>query len=58
MPKHIVRLITLIVAVLAVSAIAIPLLTDDSFYRYGHYRADSVPEIAAQEPVYQTVRYC
>jgi cytochrome c553 len=58
MPKHIVRLITLIVAALVVAAIAIPLLTDSSFYRFGHYRADSVPEIAAQEPVYQTVRYC
>ena len=58
MPKHIVRLITLIVAVLVVAAIAIPLLTDDSFYRFGHYRANSVVEIAAQEPVYQTTRYC
>ena len=58
MPKHIVRLITLIAAALAVAAIAKPLLTDESFYRYGHYRASSVPEIAAQEPVYQTPRYC
>ncbi|MCJ7839229.1 MAG: cytochrome c [Burkholderiales bacterium] len=58
MPKHIIRLILLIVAVLAVAAIAAPLLTVDSFYRYGHYRANSVPEIAAQEPVYQTPRYC
>ncbi len=58
MPKHIVRLITLIVAVLAVAAIAKPLLTVDSFYRFGHYRANSVVEIAAQEPVYQTTRYC
>ncbi len=58
MPKHIVRLITLIIAVVAVAAIAKPLLTVDSFYRFGHYRADSVVEIAAQEPVYQTTRYC
>jgi len=58
MPKHIVRLITLIVAVLVVAAIAAPLLTVDSFYRFGHYRANSVVEIAAQEPVYQTTRYC
>ncbi|MBE0626290.1 MAG: c-type cytochrome [Burkholderiales bacterium] len=58
MPKHIVRLILLIVAVLALAAIAAPLLTVDSFYRYGHYRADSVAQIAAQEPVYQTPRYC
>jgi len=58
MPKHIVRLIILIVAVLVVAAIAKPLLTVDSFYRFGHYRANSVAEIAAQEPVYQTPRYC
>jgi cytochrome c553 len=58
MPKHIVRLITLIVAILVVAAIAKPFLTVDSFYRFGHYRANSVPEIAAQEPVYQTPRYC
>ena len=58
MPKHILRLITIIVAVLVIAAIAVPLLTDSSFYRFGHYRANSVPEIAAQEPVYQTTRYC
>lgn len=32
--------------------------TAESFYRYGHYRADSVREIAAQQPVYQTPGYC
>jgi cytochrome c553 len=58
MPKHIVRLIILIVAILAVAAIAKPFLTVDSYYRFGHYRANSVSEIAAQEPVYQTPRYC
>lgn len=58
MPKHIVRLILLIVAAAAVAAIAAPLLTVDSFYRFGHYRANAVPEIAAEEPVYQTPRYC
>ena len=58
MPKHIFRLLALIAAGLVVAAIAKPLLTDSSFYRYGHYRADSVPEIAAQEPVYQTPSYC
>jgi len=58
MPKHIVRLITLIVGFLVVAAIAKPFLTVDSFYRFGHYRANSVPEIAAQEPVLQTANYC
>jgi cytochrome c553 len=58
MPKHIFRLICLILGVLVVALIAKPILTVDSFYRFGHYRADSVTEIAAQEPVYQTARYC
>ena len=58
MPKHIVRLIIILVAVIAVAAIAAPLLTVNSFYRFGHYRANAVPEIAAKEPVYQTPRYC
>jgi cytochrome c553 len=58
MPKHIVRLITLIAAFLVVAAIAKPFLTVDSFYRFGHYRANSVPEIAAQELVLQTAAYC
>ncbi len=58
MPKHITRLILLLVAALVVAGIAKPLLTVDSFYRFGHYRANSVPEIAAKEPVYQTPRYC
>ena len=58
MPKHIVRLIIILVAVLVVAAIAKPLLTVDSFYRFGHYRANAVPELAAKEPVYQGPRYC
>ena len=58
MPKHIVRLITLIAAALVVALVAPHLLTVKSFYRFGHYRANAVPEIAAREPVYQTPRYC
>lgn len=58
MPKHIVRLVSLIVGIVVVAIIAMPFLTVDSFYRFGHYRANSVPEIAAQEPVLQTARYC
>jgi cytochrome c553 len=57
-PKHIVRLIALIVALLALALIAKWYFTADSFFQYGHYRANSVPEIAAQEPVFQTPRYC
>ena len=58
MPKHIVRLITLVVAGIAIGLLAKWYFTVDSFYEYGHYRADSVSEIAAQEPVFQTPRYC
>jgi cytochrome c553 len=57
-PKHIVRLIGLVLFFLASALIAKWYFTADSFYRFGHYRADSVPEIAAQEPVFQTPRYC
>lgn len=58
MPKHIVRLIILIVGGLAIGLIARWFFTVESFYEYGHYRASAVPEIAAQEPVYKTARYC
>lgn len=58
MPKHILRLTLLMLAAIVVLAIAIPLLTVDSFYRFGHYRANAVPEIAAKEEIYQTPRYC
>jgi cytochrome c553 len=58
MPKHIFRLVCLILGALVVALIAKPIFTVDSFYKYGHYRANSVPEIAAQEPAFQTARYC
>jgi predicted CXXCH cytochrome family protein len=58
MPKHIFRLVSLILGVLVAAIVAKPFLTVESFYRFGHYRADSVREIAAQEPVLQTARYC
>jgi cytochrome c553 len=58
MPKHIVRLLFLIVVFLILAAIAKSYLTVDSFYRFGHYRANSVIEVAAKEPVFQTPRYC
>lgn len=58
MPKHIVRLVVLVVVFLALALIARWYFTVDSFYQYGHYRANSVPELAAQEPVFQMPRYC
>lgn len=58
MPKHIVRLIVVIVVVGAVAVVARSFLVADSFYEFGHYRGNSVIQIAAREPVYQTPRYC
>ncbi len=58
MPKHIIRLVVLIVVGAAAGLLAKWYFTAESFYEYGHYRANSVPEIAAQDPVYQTPRYC
>jgi len=58
MPKHIFRLVALILGLLVLAFIAKPFLTVESFYRFGHYRANSVPQIAAREPVLQTASYC
>lgn len=33
-------------------------LVDPSFYKYGHFRADAVPELAAAEPVYKGSAFC
>ena len=58
MPKHIARLIVLIVVLSAGALMAKSYFTVDSFYQFGHYRGNSVPQIASQEPVYQTPAYC
>lgn len=58
MPKHIARLLFLIGGGLVIGLIAKSFFTAESFYQYGHYRADSVPEIAAREVAYQSPRYC
>jgi len=58
MPKHITRLLLLMAAVAALGYAAKTFLTPESFYDYGPYRAASVPELASQEPVYQTPGYC
>lgn len=58
MPKHIVRLLILLVAGVALGLIARWYFTDPSFYRYGYYRADSVAELASQEAAFKTARYC
>ena len=58
MPKHILRLVLLIVVFLAAAVAAKSYFTAPSFYRYGHYRADSVPVIAGMAPSYQTPKAC
>lgn len=58
MPKHIVRLIGLLIGGLALGLAAKWYFTAESFYRYGHYRADSVAELAAQKVAYQGAGYC
>lgn len=58
MPKHIVRLLAVIAVAAGVALAARWFFVADSFYQYGHYRGDSVAEIAAQELVLQTPSYC
>jgi cytochrome c553 len=58
MPKHIVRLVVLLAGFLGAALAAKAYFTVDSFYEFGHFRANSVPEIAAQVPVLQTPSYC
>ncbi|MDH5578541.1 MAG: cytochrome c [Betaproteobacteria bacterium] len=58
MPKHVVRLIALLVGSLALGLTAKWYFTADSFYEYGHYRANSVPEIAGQAAAFQGAGYC
>jgi predicted CXXCH cytochrome family protein len=58
MPAHIVRLLILMVVFAVVGVIARSIFIADSFGDFGHYRGDSVAEIAAQEPVFKGPEYC
>jgi cytochrome c553 len=58
MPKHIARLVMLMVAFIVIAVAAKSFFTRDSFYRYGHYRADSVPAIAAMPISFETPKAC
>lgn len=58
LPKHIVRLLLILGFFLLLALVAKAYLTDPSFYEYGHYRADAVPELAAGEPVFKGSAYC
>jgi len=53
MPRHIIRLLVLLVMFMLVAFAAKVWLTDPSYYRYGYYRADAVPELAEGTPRYQ-----
>jgi cytochrome c553 len=58
MPKHIARLIVLLVTFGVLAYAAKVVFTADSFYRYGHYRGDSVAEIASDKPKFLGSDYC
>ncbi len=58
MPRHIVRLLLLLVAFGIVSFAAIRFFTVDSFYQYGHYRGKSVAELASDTPNYKGPDFC
>lgn len=58
MPKHVARLIVLLVAFGAAAYAAKIYFTAHSFYAYGHYRGDSVAEIASDKPKYKGSEYC
>ncbi len=58
MPRHIARLLLLMVVFAAAGYGAKRLFTVASFYEYGHYRADSVAEIASDKPKYKGTALC
>lgn len=58
MPKHIVRLLGLVVVVAFVAFTAKHFLVPHSFYQYGHYRGNAVVEIASKIPKLQGSASC
>jgi cytochrome c553 len=58
MPRHIARFVVLLVVFAIVAYGAKKFFTVKSFYEYGHYRGDSVADIAADKPKYKGVAYC
>jgi cytochrome c553 len=58
MPRHIFRLILVILVVVVVGYGAKRFFTVNSFYEYGHYRGDSVAQIASDKPKFKGVAYC
>jgi cytochrome c553 len=58
LPKHIVRLILLLGSALVIALVLKFYLTDPSYYKYGYYRADAVPELAEGALKYQGSASC
>lgn len=58
MPPQITRLTLLAVAIVVGYGIAHVALTPESFGKYGHYRANALFDIAAQEPVHAGKKAC
>ena len=57
-PKHIARLLAVLVVAAVLAYAAKQFFTPASFYQYGHYRGDSVAEIASDKPKYGTPKNC
>ncbi len=58
MPQHILRLVSILVIALILAVVAANYFTDSSFYRFGHYRADAVVELASGTPQFQGSDSC
>ena len=58
MPRHIVRLVLIMVGFAVLAYGAKQFFTVDSFYQYGHYRGNSVADIASDKPKYKGIAYC
>ncbi len=58
MPKHIVRLILLLIVFCGGAYLAKRYFTVDSFYEYGHYRGSSVASIASDKPKFKGDASC
>jgi cytochrome c553 len=58
MPRHIFRLVLIMAGFVVLAYGAKRFFTVDSFYQYGHYRGDSVAEIASDKPKYKGTAYC
>lgn len=58
MPRHIRRVLLLMLAFAVLAYGAKQYFTTDSFYEFGHYRGKSVAEIAGEKPKYKGTAYC